>query len=58
MTNQTSEDSAAAAAPTSPIVLLLESVRDETQLTQEPPKPPGSAVGGATELVAKRQRDE
>ena len=46
---------AAAAAPTSPIVLLLESVRDETQLTREPPKPPGSAVGGAAESVVQRQ---
>lgn len=32
---------AAAAAPTSPILLIFESIRDETDLTRERPRPPG-----------------
>ncbi|MBV9287516.1 MAG: type VI secretion system membrane subunit TssM [Hyphomicrobiales bacterium] len=37
----------AASAPTSPILMIFESIRDETSLTRERPKPPGQSNAGA-----------
>ncbi len=39
----------AASAPTSPILAIFESIRDETSLTRERPKPPGQGTAAATD---------
>ena len=44
----------AASAPTSPILSIFESIRDETELTRERPKPPAQAGNAA---VGKAEQD-